>query len=109
MSMGTQGKQGSNQQGRNTRLARRRILLAGAALAVTNLAAAWTAQAITYTWNGASGSSFESASNWLPATSFPGTADIARFDGKVGGDLSITWGSSVGGANGLFIDVTANQ
>ena len=50
------------------------------ALLVTLLGAA-TAQATTYTWQGSSGASWATSTNWNPTRTTPATSDVLQFNG----------------------------
>ena len=84
------------------------------ALASTPLLVAQT----TYVWgNGAGTSVINTAENWNPvgvptSTSTEGSSDTARWDGTAGGNLTLGFTGSLGGAGGtagINLDVTAGQ
>ena len=84
------------------------------ALASTPLLVAQT----TYVWgNGAGTSVINTAENWNPvgvptSTSTEGSSDTARWDGTAGGNLTLGFIGSLGGAGGtagINLDVTAAQ
>jgi len=61
------------------------------------------------TWTGAAGTSvFTTGSNWSGNTA-PATGNVAQFNGTAAGNLSLTFGAAVGGANGLLLDITSGQ
>lgn len=66
------------------------------------------AYAQTRTWTGAVSSVFTTGSNWSGNTA-PATGNTAQFNGTAGGNLSLTFGAAVGGANGILLDITSGQ
>jgi fibronectin-binding autotransporter adhesin len=67
--------------------------------------------AANFTWDGGpagTGTSFLTAENWTPET-VPGTGDVAVWNNLVGGNLALTFGGAVGGANGLDLVLHSAQ
>lgn len=63
------------------------------------------------TWTGGAagaGTVFTTATNWLGGVA-PASGEMARFNGSAAGPLSLTFSAAVGGASGLFLDLTSGQ